>query len=33
MELKIDVSDAAYVDKITSDSIMYELVPRYNVQR
>ncbi|PJF18246.1 hypothetical protein PSACC_01925 [Paramicrosporidium saccamoebae] len=26
MELKIDVSDAAYVDKVTSDSIMYELL-------
>lgn len=31
MKLKIQVADAAYTDKATSDSIMFELVPRYDV--
>lgn len=31
MHLTIHVSDAAYMDKNASESIIYELVPKYSV--
>lgn len=32
MQLRIQVTNAAYMDKLGSDSIMYELVPRYDIE-